>query len=238
MFNSKIVIDTPSKRIKSGNLYWFPLDCPDLETFFLRRLFRKFNIVYIPFTLRFYEEIYLREDKSKFSRILINYCKKKGIRTYVVQEGVAKYHKHPTIFLNPQTDIFLCPDGMLEWWIDKGIPRNRIRVYHQQKPREYYKGIVFLHPIYTADDVLHAYYWDGTSAVVMKVIFDFLKKDVVFKPHPKNDDITKRIIPKHRLVSGKAKDLILKYDKIYCFRTSSVRKDCEMLNKKYEVVDK
>ena len=200
------------KEIKKGHLYWFYLDGPDIEKFFLVRAFRKFGIYYIPFSLRFYDRLYLREDHSKYSRLLVNYCKKKGIETFVVQEGFSAMN--PTGHLPLYADQFLCPPECYQDWIGHGMEKGRVRIYHRSKPAQEYKGIVFLLPINTREDYLHMSYWNFKNVKVVKAIFRFMREDVVFKLHNKNREIAERIIPKNRIVEGHAHDLIKKYEKI------------------------
>jgi hypothetical protein len=69
-------------------------------------------------------------------------------------------------------------------------------------------------------------------------ICDMLDKDVVFKPHQSYPHLIMPLLPPDRIVRDRAEDLIKKYKKIYCFSTCSVRKDCEMLGREYEIVDK
>ena len=121
-------------RIKYGRLYWLPLEADDIDKFLLVRIFRKLDITYIPFTLRFYHELYLREDRYKYSRRLINACRKWGIITYVVQENPVQYCKMPReAHLPLYADLFLCPKENYELWIEEGMPKERIRIYDMQK---------------------------------------------------------------------------------------------------------
>lgn len=224
------------KLIKCGNLYHFALDCPDIEKFFLWRLFRKFGYDYIPFTLKSYDRLFLRNGKSKFGRKLLNYCKKHNIETYIVQEGSGvgrMSHGH----IPMRADYFLCPKDMKEWWVKQGIKRGQIMTYKYQKKE--YKGILFMSPLYIYKrDFLHPYTSSDHNAKVMKVICEYMNKDVVFKLHRKNIDINCLFFPPHRLIEGDALELIKRFDKIYCFSTSSIVKDCEMQEKKVILVDK
>jgi len=229
-FINKILPDYGRKRrlIKCGKLYFFPLDCPDIEKGLLRRIFRRMNIPYIPFMLRFYDRLFLREDKSRFNRVLVDYCKKRGIETYVVQEGASKAGAHGHLPL--RADIFLCPPDAYDWWIEQGMPKDRIRVFHPQKVE--YNGIVFLAPFFTKEDILHFHYWDNTNTKTIELINRFMKEDVVFKLHRKNADLVARFIPFNRIVTGEAEDLIMKYDTIYCSSGSTIVDDCKSLGKK------
>lgn len=225
------------KIAKYGRLYWFQLEAVRIERFFLVRLFRKLKLNYIPFTLRFYDQLYLREDKSKYSRLLINHCKKHGIQTYVVLEGASEYTQNHTGHSYLIADYFVCPEENKEWWVEHGIPKGRIRIGHRDREKDDIKEIVFMLPLYGQWDFLHPFYHSGVNIRVMRVIFDFLKRPVVFKLHPKNSSLISQFIPKHRIVEGDAKELIKRYDKIYCFSRCSIRKDCEMLGVDYELVD-
>jgi len=229
-FISKVLPDYGRKRrvVKCGKLYFFPLDCPDIEKGLLRRIFRRMNISYIPFTLRFYDRLFLREDKSRFNRVLVDYCKRRGIETYVVQEGKGKGSSHGHLPL--RADIFLCPPDCYDWWIEQGMPKDKIRTFHPQK--EQFSGIVFLSPFFTKEDILHSRYWNNANTKTMKMIDRFIKEDVVFKLHRKNADLVARFIPFNRIVTGEAEDLIMKYDTIYCSSGSTITKDCESLGKK------
>ncbi|MCH7535907.1 MAG: hypothetical protein IH948_09255 [Bacteroidetes bacterium] len=224
--------------IKYGMLYWFPLDCPDIDSMFLTRLLRKFSVHYIPFSLRFYDKLFLREDQSKHARKLVEFCKKHGVETYVVQEGVGKESGNPNGHLPLKADYFLCFKKDVQWWIAHGMPNGRIRTYYPQKQAHQYSGIVFLHPFYLAENILHPCYWNGKNNIVMSAISKFMKEDVVFKLHNKNKHIVSKFIPKNRIVEGDAKELIKKYDEIYCFSDSSILFDCKMLDVEYILIDK
>lgn len=225
------------KIIKYGKLYGLYIDCPHLDCFFLVRLFRKLGLNYIPLTLRSYDRIFMREAKSRYARLVADYCKRHGIQVYVVQEG-GNFAKNPAGHLPFYGDYFLCPPDQIDWWVSQGMTRGIIRPYIPQKESRDYKGIVFLSPFYTWDDFHHPYYWQFKNRIVAGVIDKFMQEDVVFKPHPKNADITRRFIPPHRIVRGEATALIRNYDKIYCFSDSTIRKDCELVGKPYTMVDK
>ena len=229
------------KRLKSGRLYRFPLDCPDLETFILRRIARRLGIIYIPFTLRFYEELYLREDLTPQNRALVEYCKKRGIRTYVVQEGAYEYggigqpyHEGHGII---QADYFLVTEPMYQKWINSGFPRRRLIIYHPQKRTEDYKGILFLNYMTTWEEQLYKGFWDGTNTKIFKVLEKYIDEDVVFKLHPNGQGLLRPYLPPHRIVNASAEYLIERYDKIYCFSNSSIRMDAEDMGKKPILVD-
>jgi hypothetical protein len=227
------------KRIlKCGHLYWFPLDAPDIEQFFLVRLFRKLNLHYIPkWTIRRADQIFFREDKTKFKRKLIEYCKTQGIETYVVQEGCTEYAQNPYGCVPLKADYFLCPENMKDWWIEKGMPKDRIKTYHPESdnPKDY-KGLVFMRPLYTRNDFLHPSWINGENTRTMRVLDDMLKENVVFSLHKKNIEIMTQFVPKHRIVSGTVRELSEKYQDIYCFDSSSVRKDLEMMGIKHTIL--
>lgn len=220
-----------NKIIRKGDLYWLPLDCENMETW--PKWCRLTWKVWISWG---YTQVYLREDKSPWSRQIVDFCKKKGIETFVVQEGDGPASGNPWGHLPLRADYFLCTKEDVEWWVERGMPRDRIQTYIRQKEAHLYKEIVFLHPFYTEDNFLHPGYWDYKNVKVMRVIMDFMKKDVVFKPHNKNLDIVERFIPHNRIISGDAKELILRYNKVYCFSDSSIRKDCEMLGVTPEII--
>lgn len=209
--------------IKRGKLYWFPLDCKQIDDFFLVRLLRKFN--YIPFTLRFHDKLFLREDRSKYSKLLINFCRKKGIETFVVEEG-ARYNQNPYGHSNLQADWFVCQAENYEFW-KRYMPLGRIIKHRPDWYACQCQEIVFMYPLYVNTDVLKPL--GKHNSRIMEVIERFRYKPVVFKLHPKNLKENLPFFPKHRVVDGKAEDLILKYSKVYCFKECSIRKDCEML---------
>lgn len=220
-----------NKILKKGSLYWLPLNCQsDIEKWpkWCRLTWR--------FWLRPYDQVFLREDKSKWSRQIVDFCKKKGIETFVVQEGDGPASGNPWGHLPLRADYFLCPEKDRQWWLDQGMPKDRIQTYVMQKEAHQYDEIVFLHPFYTADNFLHPSYWDHKNTKVMRVVMDFMQRDVVFKLHNKNKEIMERFIPFNRRVTGDAKELIKKYKKVYCFGDSSIKRDCEMLNVPCEVL--
>ena len=223
------------KILKAGRLYRFPLDCPDIERFFFRRLFRKLGIPYVPFTLQFYDKLYLREDKSKFNRVLVHAARRCGIQTYVVQEGAQEHNQRPDGHVPLFADYFLCPEGMKTFWVQSGMPPSQIREFIPDKTRGFH-GIVFMAPLFTRDDIIHPGRMNGSNTTVMAVIQTYLREDVVFKLHAKNKGILAQFIPKHRIVDGPAEKLIHDFDKIYCFRKSTIRTDCEMQGREYEIV--
>lgn len=182
------------------------------------------------------DQVFLKEDRSKWSRKLVDFCKNRGIETFVVQEGDGPASNNPWGHLPLRADYFLCTEEDVAWWISKGMPKDRIQTYVRQKEAHQHKGIVFLHPFYTADNFLHPGYQGWKNLVVMRVIIEFMKKDVVFKLHNKNKEIAERFIPKNRIVDGDAKILIRHYEKIYCFADSSIKKDCEMLGVTPEIL--
>lgn len=145
------------KAIKRGRLFYHYLEyngTPDIDRFFLVRAFRKLGIDYIPFTLRFYNRLFLREDKSKYSRKLINWCKKNGIRTYVVQEGRKGLQgiDNPWGHMPLYADYFICPTEDYDVWINYGMSKDTVRTHHPQKPAEDYAGVVFMHPFMLRED--------------------------------------------------------------------------------------
>ena len=215
------------KIIRSGRIFYLHLDCPDIEGGLLRRVCRRLGMVYTPFTLRFYDRLYLREDHSKYNRALVEACKKWGVETIVVQEGYGKGSGSGHLPLH--ADRFLCPLDCKQWWIDKGMPKERIVVYQREPDK--FKNIFFLRPLYTRDDFLHRLWIERSNAETMKEIERYLDLDVVFKLHPKNRSVMEHFIPKYRIVTGEANELILKYDKVYCFEGSSIIIDCKMLGK-------
>lgn len=222
------------KIMQRGKLYWLPLNCRDIDDFLLPRIFRKFKIDYIPFTLRFCDKLFLREDKTKYSRKLVSFCQKNGIETFVVQEGIIS--GNPWGHLPLKADYFLCPEKDRDWWLERGMPKDRIQVYTMQKQAHEYPEIVFMQPFYIAENFLHQCYWNDKNVKVMQVLMDFMKKDCVFKLHNKNKEIMKKFIPFNRLVEGDAKDLIRKYKKVYAFDDSSIKRDCEMLGVECEIL--
>ena len=226
------------RKIKKGKLYWFEIDCQDIEKFILPRVFRKIGVDYIPFTLRFYEQVFLREDRSKYNRKLVEFCKKRGIETLVVQEGDGPSSDNPWGHLPLRADYFLCPESDKKWWLEQGMPKDRIQTYIPQKPTRFYTEVCFLHPLYTADSPLHQSFWNYKNVMVMNVICTLLKSDkVVFKLHNKNKDLVRRFIPPHRIVEGDALDLMQKYRKVYCFSDSSIKRDCETLGIPFSLLD-
>lgn len=227
------------KRIKCGRLYRFHNNFVNIDRFFWYRVFRKLGFVYIPLTLRFYDELYLREDYTKWGRALVEYCKKRGIRTYTVEEGGAEYFEK-WMYTGQSllhADYFICSEQNKKFWLSKGIGINKIRTFKIEKKLT---GIVFLSDFVTYHErIYRPEYYKNWNSHILKVIETYIEKPVVFKLHPncQGQDILRKIIPSHRIVSGEAEDLILQYDTIYCFKNSTIRTDCEMLNKEYQVVE-
>lgn len=213
--------------LRCGKLYWFQNDYPNIEDMLIVRVCRWLKIDYIPWSVRKCTKVFLREEKSRYKRKLVAYCQKHGITTYVVEEG-ARYNGNHYGHIPLRADYFVCMEENKPFW-SRFIPPGRLYTHIPEKRTEDYREIVFLYPLYTRGDILHPNRQNDTNITVMTVIHLFLKKEVVFKLHPKNRHIVEQFIPKHRLVDGKAEDLIKKYEKIYCFKTCSIRKDCEML---------
>jgi hypothetical protein len=69
-------------------------------------------------------------------------------------------------------------------------------------------------------------------------MYDMIGKNVMIKPHQGHKELIVPFLPPDRVVWDRAETLIKKYQKIYCFSDSSITKDCEMLGKQYEIVDK
>lgn len=221
------------RTIKCGKLYYYPIDCPDIERFFLRRLLRKFNIAYIPFTLRFYDRLFLREDKSKFNRVLVEYCKRKGIETIVVHEGGKEFHPYGHLPL--RADYFLCPEECYQPWIDNGMPKGQTRIYRPQRDIRDIEEILFLPPfilddVYTEERAIF-------NVKLIKTIERFKREQVAFRLYPRDCDITEVFLPKHRIVNSDPEELIKRYDKIYCFKGSDIPDICKKNQKPYQVVD-
>lgn len=225
------------KRIKYGRLYWLQLEAADIDSFFLVRLLRKFKILYIPFTLRNYDELYLREDRSKYSRRLINHCRKHGIVTYVVQEGPI-YHSHQAKWshLPLYADIFLCPDGDYDMWVSEGMPKERIKTYSRQKKTSQYNGIFFLDPFITWDES-KSFKANRRNAAILKKYYDMFDEDVLFKPADKNSGLMRPFIPPHRIAAGSVQELIQRYDNIYCFTNSPVIDVCRQMGKSCHAIE-
>ena len=239
MGNDKIKIHK-KKRAKYGRLYWLPIEADDISKFFLWRIFNKLGIMYIPFTLQFYDEVYLREDISKYSRRLINACRKMGITTYVVQEGPVHYCKSPKFSHLPlYADIFLCHAKNYELWVKEGMDKSRIKIYDMQKlEKRDYKGILFIEPFILWKDAGPEGGFDYFNIQIVKAIDDLIDKDVVFKPHQAYPELVISFLPPDRIIWDNAEDLIRRYDKVYTFSNCSIRTDCEMLGKEYELINK
>ncbi len=234
------------RRIKYGRLYWLQIEAADIDKFLLVRIFRKLGILYIPWTLRFYNELYLREDRSKHSRRLINQCRKLGIVTYVVQEGPV-YHPHQAKWshLPLYADIFLCPDTVSDSdskkkyediWIAEGMPKDRIKTYLMQKKKEQYRGVLFLEPFVTWDES-HDLKSNLRNASILNTVYDWLGKDVLFRPDPRHTDLIIPYLPPNRVVRGEIADIIRNYGSIYCFAGSSVIQECKKAGKPCTLVD-
>ena len=225
------------KRIKYGRLYWLPLEAADIDKFFLVRVFRKLNINYIPWTLRKYNELFLREDRSKYSRLLINACRKFGIVTHVVQEGpVYQPYQAQWSHLPLYADIFLCPEEDYQMWIKEGMPKDRIKTYDLQKPRENYQEVFFLEPLVTwaecpsVQGILR-------NARILKAVYQMLDKDIVFRLDPHNYHLIAPFFSPQRLVSGGVESLLRKYQKVYCFSDGAASLECKKNGKPYQLVD-
>ena len=104
--------------------------------------------------------------------------------------------------------------------------------------KEDYEGVVFLQGFCTWDDMPFTWMRDYRNVKAVQAICDMLDKDVIFKPHQAHPELIMPLLPPHRIVWGKAEDLIKSYKKVYTFSNSSIRKDCEMLGKEYEILDK
>lgn len=223
--------------IKKDRLFYFPLNCKSLDDFIIPKIFRRFGIDYIPFSIKKYQKVFLREDKSKYCRKLVNFCKKNGIETYVVQEGIGPDSRNQWGHLPLRADYFMCPQKDYEWWVEKGMPIDRIITFIPQKQASEYSEIAFLSPIYTREDFLNPLYWEGRNIKTIKAIHFLMVKDVVFKLHNENKWILEKLIPFNRIIDGKAEDLIRSYKKIYCFSDSSIKRDCELAGVKYELIE-
>jgi len=224
------------KRIKNGKLYSYYLNCPDIDKFLLVRICRKLGIHYIPFTLKYYDELYLREDVTKYARLLVNYCKQKGIRTYVVQEGANSFipeHMRWASHIPLHADYLITPDP--GWWINRGIPKRNIIEVKYAPRREDCRKVVFMAMPHTFSENLFLG-WFSVNVKIMQVLEEYLEKDAVFKLHNINQHLLRPYIPDDRIVEGEAKDIIRQYDEVYTFGYSSVCKDCEMAGKKYTVL--
>ncbi len=225
------------KRIKYGRLYWLPMEAADIDQFFFVRLFRKLNINYIPLTLCRYNELYLREDRSKYSRLLINACRKLGIVTHVVQEGpVYQPYQAQWSHLPLYADVFLCPEEDYEMWIREGMPKDRIKTYDPQKKKENYREIFFLEPLVTWAECPNVY---GVlrNVQILKTVYQMLDKDVVFHLDLRNRHLIAPFFPSNRLVSGDKEALIKQYQKIYCFSSSTIAGECKQAGKLCQWVD-
>lgn len=225
------------RRIKYGRLYWLQLEADDIDKFLLVRIFRKLGILYIPWTLRRYHELYLREDRSKYSRRLINYCRKWGIVTYVVQEGPIYYpHQAKWSHLPLYADMFLCPSADHEMWVKEGMPKDRIKTYPMQKKKEDYRDVAFLEPFVTwaeSQDLRS----NLRNARILKIVYDLLEKNVVFSLDRSHADLIRPFLPPHRIVDGVMSNLVDRYENIYCFSGSPVVQECKKAGKSCIIVD-
>jgi len=106
------------------------------------------------------------------------------------------------------------------------------------KSKDDYKGIAFLLPFTIWDNVAFRMIRDYRALRVLKGIYNMMDKDVLFKPHQAYPELVEPFLPPDRIIWDNADELIRKYDKIYCFSECSIRKDCEMLGKEYEIIDK
>jgi len=220
--------------IRSGRLYHLPIECKDIERGILRRLCRRLRLAYVPWTLRFYDRLFLREGKSKYNRALIKYCQKHNVETYIVNEGSSVY-THGNIPM--RADYFMCEPEQVGKWVEAGIPRGQIITY-KHRPKSY-PDLLFLAPFYLPDrDFLHPNCWGNRNSLVMRVIEEYLDKPVMFKAHRKNIDICRQFVPSYRLVTGVADDLIVQYRHIYCFSFSSIVEDVRQAGKTPRLVDR
>jgi hypothetical protein len=164
--------------------------------------------------------------------------KEHGIPTYVVEEG-ARYSGNQWGHCPLRAEYFICLDENYDFWLEKGIPRERLQTHCPDTPPEYATTVVFLHPLYTRDNFRHPYFRSGKNVLVMRVIEHFLKRDrTVFKLHPKNRAFVERLIPKHKIIEGKAEDIIrMPWKNIYCFKESSIRMDCKMMGVKADYLE-
>lgn len=218
------------KNYKYGRLYRFFVDAVDIDKILMVRVMRKLNIKWFPIGLRNADALYLREDHSPYSRFLVEKCKKYGVTTYVVQEGATDVIKNPTGHAPLHADVFLCPKGMKKWWVEQGMDKSRIREFIPTKEAKYCSKIAFLHPFYLREDYIHTHWGTDENIKTMKIITNLLlDEDVCFSLHNKNRDVMERFIPKHRIVYGKAEDLIPKYKTVYSFYNSTIVRDCERL---------
>lgn len=223
---------------KRGKLYRFPYydDVMDIDKNLLKRFFDRLGIDYIPVSLKKYYRLFLREDRSKYSRKLINYCKKHGIETYVVQEGaIPGYGDNPWGHLPLIADYFVCPEEDKQFWIDCGMEKRRIKTFRLDP--EPYTGIVFMHPFYNPYEVYDPEWKRHKNLKVMRVIDRFLDEPVLFKLHPDRPELVSKFIPKHRIITGNAIEIIKTTKlKIYAFPESSILADCKRLGKPCELV--
>ena len=189
------------KRLKYGRLYWLPLEAKDLGRDFLWRVFNKLGIKYIPFTLRFYDELYLREDSSKYSRRLIYECRKWGIVTYVVQEGPIQFSGGPEFGLLPlYADNFLCPKEDYEYWVKAGMPKQKIKAYKMQKmEKEDFGGVIFLEPFLVWKDKYPENYKANHNIKLVETICKMMDEDVIFKLPESRSEIVEPILQPYRI---------------------------------------
>ena len=212
---------------KKGKLYWFELDCPQLDDMFFVRLLRKIGLNYIPLKVKGASKVFLREDKTSYSRKLIDKCRQWGVRTYVIEEG-ARYAKNHLGHVPLYADYFVCLPEFKEFWV-KYIPYGRL-LTHEVIKKEF-KTVAFLLPLYGREDLMHPNYWNKTNERVMRIIEKY-KDDpsVAFKLHPKNRHLVEPLIMKERIIEGDAVELIKKYN-VICFEDCSIRYDCQMVGK-------
>ena len=119
---------------------------------------------------------------------------------------------------------------------DKLIEKEKIPYVYKSKAD--YKALLLLKPFEVLDNLGFACLKPRREIKIIKGIYDMMDKDVLFKPHQANPELVEPFLPPHRIVWDTAEELIRKYDKIYCFSSCSTRKDCEMLGKEYEIIDK
>ncbi len=205
------------KRLKYGRLYWLPLEADDIDRFLWVRALRKFGVAYIPLTLGRYQELYLREDRSPFSRRLIQACRKKGITTYVVQEGPI-YHSHQAKWSHVplHADIFLCPPADEPVWIEHGMPKERIKTYDPQRPVEEFKRVVFIPPFITWEDGPDLRN-NVTNGLILRAVYAWMDKDVMFRPDPKHAELITPFLPPHRVVQGTEQEVLSRYERVDLF---------------------
>lgn len=221
------------KRIKYGRLYWLQLEADDIDKFWWVRVFRKLGLTYIPWTLPRYNELYLREDRSRYSRRLIHRCRELGIVTYVVQEGPI-YHPHQARWshLPLYADLFLCPDADRELWIAEGMPRDRIKTYTLQKRRDDYTGVALLEPLTSWAECSHPSIHERNAAI-LKAVYELMEQDVLFAPDPRNAHLIQPFLPPHRIIQGSLEAMVKAYPEVYAFEESAAAGICRAVKKTF-----